>query len=67
MTMSDDIQRKIAHLEGQRALLGDAAIDAAIAALRAQQPPAGAITGEARAGRATGVAGGRAAADFLTS
>jgi hypothetical protein len=41
----DDIQRKIAHLEGQRALLGDAAVDAAIAALRAQPPPAGAALG----------------------
>jgi hypothetical protein len=46
----DDIQRKIAHLEGQRALLGDAIVDEMIARLRAQPPPAGAATGAARSG-----------------
>jgi formylglycine-generating enzyme required for sulfatase activity len=37
MTDPSDIQQKIDHLESQRALLGDAAVDAAIAALKAQQ------------------------------
>jgi hypothetical protein len=38
MTDPSDIQQKIDHLESQRTLLGDAAVDAAIAALHAKQP-----------------------------
>jgi formylglycine-generating enzyme required for sulfatase activity len=35
----ENIQRKIAQIESMRSTLGDAAVDAAIAALRAQQAP----------------------------
>jgi formylglycine-generating enzyme required for sulfatase activity len=43
----DDIQRKIAHLETQRAMLGDAIVDEMIAKLRAQPQPAGETRGKA--------------------
>jgi len=36
----DDLQQRIAHLEALRATLGDTAVDAAIAALRAEHTPA---------------------------
>jgi hypothetical protein len=46
----DDIQRKIDHLESQRTLLGDAAVDAAIAALRAQAAPMTSTSQQQQAG-----------------
>jgi hypothetical protein len=46
----DDIQRKIANLEALRSTLGDAAVDAAIAALRAQADPTEIIDGTAGVG-----------------
>jgi hypothetical protein len=48
----DDIQQKIAQIEAMRSVIGDATADAAIAALRAQQPPSPAhlfLTGVKRA------------------
>ncbi|NJL06114.1 MAG: SUMF1/EgtB/PvdO family nonheme iron enzyme [Chloroflexaceae bacterium] len=48
----DDLQRKIDAIEAQRALLGDAAVDAAIAALKAQAapPPPPSTQGDATVG-----------------
>ncbi|MBK9133065.1 MAG: AAA family ATPase [Betaproteobacteria bacterium] len=56
------LEAAIAHLEAQRAALGDAAVDAAVLALRAQAAPAAAGAGTTAATATPSVASGSAAA-----